>query len=404
MLSIGKIGMNSMELRLNKKNINMEMIVKLLFYLALLLELIIVIVDKSDYINPIEGQLFRITFLLAAGKLILTKYSLKEWLCIAAFGLLGVVSYKVTGRNEILRIVVFIAACKNIELRKMFSFVFYITLGGCLLLMVLSLTGIYGNLYLEADFGRGIFERRYCIGMGHPNALHCMFFMLTLLGLYLYEKRMKWYQFLIVFLLNFSLFLLTDSKTGMLITTAAVGLTVIFHYCQPMKDWKWIYLAGILLFLSCVLLSIAASHYGLTKPFLQKMDFLLNGRILDLYWGSQAHEGTTAWWSLFSAERNTYYFDMGYVRVFYWYGIIPAVIYFLLNMILIWECYKKRDYMGLVIMTVLAVYTIVEAHIISVYIGRNYILLLLGAYWNDMLCVKNETKEAYLWKGYQLLS
>lgn len=33
-----------------------------LFYLSITLELIIVIVDKSNYTNPIEGQLFRITF------------------------------------------------------------------------------------------------------------------------------------------------------------------------------------------------------------------------------------------------------------------------------------------------------------------------------------------------------
>ena len=39
------------------------------FWLAFVTELVIVMVDKSAYINPIEGQLFRITFLLCCIKI-----------------------------------------------------------------------------------------------------------------------------------------------------------------------------------------------------------------------------------------------------------------------------------------------------------------------------------------------
>lgn len=42
---------------------------RLLFYIGLTIELLMVIVDKSNYINPIEGYLFRVTFLLFAAKL-----------------------------------------------------------------------------------------------------------------------------------------------------------------------------------------------------------------------------------------------------------------------------------------------------------------------------------------------
>lgn len=383
----------------NKDNIGI-----LFFYAALALEILIVIVDKSDYINPIEGQLFRLTFLLAAGKVLFTRYSLKEWMWIAVFFLLGFISYRSTGRNEILRIVVFIAACKGVDLKKMAGFVFYTTLGGCLLLMLMSITGIYGNLSITANFGRDIIETRYCLGLGHPNALHCMFFMLVILGLYLYADRMKWYHFLAVLLLNLGLYMLTDSRTGMLITMTFIVMVVVFHYFPAAGRWRWVYIAGIVLFLTCLLLSAAASKYGLENPFLARLDDFLNGRILDLYWGSDNHEGTMVHWSLFSDAGNTYYFDMGFVRVFYWYGIIPAVIYFILNMMLIWQCYRKKDPVGLAMMIVLAIYTVVEAHIISVYIGRNYILLLLGAWWSDMLYAGNKEKEEYLWTGYRLFS
>lgn len=55
------------------------------FYAGLVLELLIVIIDKSAYINPVEGQLFRITFILFLIKVCCTKFSLKEWLLAARF-------------------------------------------------------------------------------------------------------------------------------------------------------------------------------------------------------------------------------------------------------------------------------------------------------------------------------
>ena len=191
-------------------------------------------------------------------------------------------------------------------------------------------------------------------------------------------------------------------RSGMLITMLTVIMAGLFHIAPKLKNFKSIYIIGIIIFISCLLLSIAASKYGLTVPILEKLDKFLNGRILDLYWGSVNHEGTVAHWSLFSEARNTYYFDMGFVRVFYWYGIIPAITYFLLNILLIWECYKKRDTMGLTMLVVLGIYTVVEAHIISVYIGRNYILLLLGAYWIDIFRTRS-SKEEYLFRSYKLL-
>ena len=102
----------------------------LLLYLSITLEIIIVIVDKSNYTNPIEGQLFRVTFLLATGKILCTKYSIKEWAVLGLFGILGVVSYKATGRNEILRIVAFIGACKGTDVKKLLKYVFYTTMAG----------------------------------------------------------------------------------------------------------------------------------------------------------------------------------------------------------------------------------------------------------------------------------
>ena len=65
---------------------------QLLFYVALTIELGMVIIDKSNYINPIEGTLFRITFVLFALKLFSTEYTRKEWALIVFFEMFGIIS------------------------------------------------------------------------------------------------------------------------------------------------------------------------------------------------------------------------------------------------------------------------------------------------------------------------
>lgn len=382
----------------------------LLFYAGLTMELLVVIVDKSNYTNPIEGYLFRITFLLFAAKILLTKYDLKEWAVIFVFEAVGLISYRITGANDIIRIVTFVAACKNIPLRQMLQYVFYVTLAGCLVIVLLSVTGIYGDISLTQAYGResaeetryigeaAAEETRYTLGMGHPNALSCMFLMLTALGVYVWFDRMKWYLYLFLMLLNVGVYLLSGSKTSMIITTAFIVGAFVMSVSKKLREKKWIYLCGFLLFGLCIGFSVDAAvcaqrvrdaqwnEFFYENPrdnahivALGKIDRFLSGRIVTLTDSAQNH-GMIQTWSLFSKEDNMgYYFDMGWVKLFYRYGVIPGVLYVAACLALLWQFYKKRDACGLVLFVAFAVYTVVEAHLISVYIGRNYLLMMMGS-------------------------
>ena len=57
-------------------------------------------------------------------------------------------------------------------------------------------------------------------------------------------------------------------------------------------------------------------------------------------------------------------------------------------------CIQKKRYMELSMAVSFAVYTLVEAHAVSVYIGRNYVLFLLGGMWSSLLCRKKAGKES----------
>ena len=379
---------------------------QILFYIGLVLELLIVFADKSAYINPWEGQLFRITFLLFLGKICLTSFSFREWLWILFFLIIAGTCYLFSGRDEAVRLVVFCASFKNVDLRKSLQLAFFVTLSGCLLLVLLALTGIFGQMYIVDAGDRGI---RYTFGLGHPNAFFCMFWVLVTLGIYLYWRKMKLWMYGLLLAAGLILFLPTDSRTGVLILVFTLAFSLFLTYGRKARDSKWLYIAGILLFFGCVGLSIWIACYEPYEGPFYPYDRFFTGRITSMN-TLEGGGGILRNWRLFSRPENIKYFDMGYVRLFYWYGIIPGALYVLLYAMLMWQCYKKKNYMGFMMVLSFALYTMLEAHFISVYLGRNYALFLLGAYWSDMLCFRKppaegmqDIQEEYWWQSWRFL-
>ena len=369
------------------------------FYLAVMIEIMLVLLDKSEFLYPFEGWTFRITFLLCFIKFLCaectSEYTIRDNIGIAVLLILGTISYYATGRNEILRIVLFLASCKGEDMIRCLKMVFWITLTGCVGIILLSITGIYGAAALAQDFGRGGVEIRYVLGMGHPNALQCMVWMTSSLGMYLYHTKWKWFHYLVVWILNLLFFFLTDSKTSMAIVTAAVVLFLIADHLHAKWGKRLFSAANIAAVAGSIGLSFFAAKDAMSlfkyywgAPLTRKvqiylfLDKLLTGRIHSLV-DTTYKEGTISTWSMFSSPHNTYYFDMGWVRLFYWYGIIPGIIVVACLFLLLGYFYKRDRLAEMILFSTYSVYTIVEAHIVSVYIGRNYLLFIAGMYlWN----------------------
>ena len=368
------------------------------FYLGLLIEIGIVLWDKSTFINPYEGRLFRVTFLLFGTALLMTHYSKKEWLTIVLFAILGTVSYLVTGRNEILRIVVFLAACKDMNMKQVMKTLFWVTLAGCLVIATASLIGIFGEISVTQTYeAAGTPDTRFTLGFGHPNTLYCMVWVLMLLGMYVYPEKMKWYTYLCLAAGCLGMFFLTKTATGILIALFSLVLAAMFQYLPKMKESKVIQGLSLAGYAFCIIVSVLGAananrvlnyNWGLDTSrkaqFYVYLDKILTGRLLTLA-STEISDGTLQTWRIFAKPDTTYYFDLGWVRLFYWYGIIPAVIFILVLLYLLYFCFKKKDDMAVVMILSITIYTVVEAHFVSVYIARNYLLFLLGMYWYQMI-------------------
>ncbi len=68
-----------------------------------------------------------------------------------------------------------------------------------------------------------------------------------------------------------------------------------------------------------------------------------------------------------------------------------------MNLYLIYQSFRKQDYTIVVIVAGYTLFTIMEAHLISFYILRNYLFILMGFYWYQPFA-KQDRFEGYFWQ------
>lgn len=376
----------------------------ILFYIALFIELVLMIVEKSELSVPHESYIFRLTFLITLVAVAIMPHSRKEYFLMGLVIMFTFACYRLSGKNELLRFAVFVMAGKNIDLGKTMKAMFYALASGFGVIFLFALTGIMGQITMVTDYGRGSEEElRYVLGFGHPNTLWGCAFALMMLWLWVYGSRAKLRHFGVFALSNVLLYKLTVSRTAFMIGMFSFALALVVRYIPNLACKKWPYMLSVLVTpIFCTGFSVWAASVS-QVPRYEKMhrgydiitaiDELLNNRIHNLYRANNRHAGSIETWKLFSDRVSEEYFDMGWVRLFYWYGIIPTIIICLLVVVLIYACYRQKDLWTLVLILSLSIYTIIEATFVSVYIGRNFLLPVLSVYLGYLLERKKNVSE-----------
>ena len=73
-----------------------------------------------------------------------------------------------------------------------------------------------------------------------------------------------------------------------------------------------------------------------------------------------------------------------------------------MNAYLLYQSHREKDYVMLVMIVTFSVYSLMEAHFISVYLLRNYLLVMMGYYWYQPFVAKYRF-EGYFWQVRGLL-
>lgn len=376
--------------------LNREKIAYLIFYAGITLELLLVLYDKSELHSLNRSMWFRVTFLLFVTKVMMTKYTIKEWCWMIGLGVVGLIAYLSGGRNDMLRLVVMCAAFKDLDYKKVMKYVFYVMLSGCLLIIFLAVTGIFGEISMTAGFRQHVVQTRYCFGFGHPNQMHCMFFVVATLGVYVFWDKMNWIWFCSLMAANMILYLFTDSRGGVIGMSCTFLVSMLLKYVRRVRESKAAYVFVSICLILVGIFSVATAFFGIYYhdnydylwanenflKFFQLDDKFLSCRLWYCY-GLLSRDARN--FSLFAKPTNVDYMDMGFYKLFYWYGYIPAILFLVANILLLRYAFKKKEENILMMVACFSAYTFLEAHLISDYLGRNYLFLIMGGVWSQVL-------------------
>ena len=381
--------------------------VNILFYLALTIELVLMIVEKSELSFGYESYVFRFTFFLTLVAVLLTKRDKKEWLIVAAVTVFTAICYYLSGKNDLLRIAFFMMAARDVDLNKAMKYSFFVSLSGFTVIALLSVAGILGDVVQVADYGRGIAdETRLVLGFGHPNTLFGCVYVLVLMWIWIYGEKAQLLWHVVVAVISFVFAASTRTRTGIAVLAMTLVLEVIIRLFPRLKEIKALYvLTGIVTPVFCIVSAavcayLAEAVYTMgTKNdpkwgWFWKLEAMFNNRVSNLYYGVPNQGGILRSWKLFAERNADGYFDMGWVRLFYWYGIIPTALIAVTVILLIYVCCKKRDLWTLLIILSVSVYTIIEATFVSRYIGRGFYLVIAGSYLGYLFKGKTDDSKA----------
>ncbi|MBR5359736.1 MAG: hypothetical protein IK123_02500, partial [Lachnospiraceae bacterium] len=372
---------------------------RVFFYIALFFEIVIFTLDRADWINPYQSMMFRVTFVLFLVKCICTRYSQKEWVFIILTAAFCILAYSVSIRDEIIRAMVFVIAMKDIDVKRALKFNYILTMAGMILLALLAVFGVMGEIVSPFGYREKADMFMLSLGLGSSNTLGIQIWLFVALGIYLYHQRMSYLDYVLVGFGGVAVYLMTHCRMAVLMIFFSMFCGLVFKRFPDLASKLSVYVTGIIITLACLFFSVYAAAVstwwdGQTE-FQKKLNILTTGRIMSIY-PFENGGGVLSNWKLFSDPTFDGLFDMGIVRLFWWYGILPGALAFLAVILLyIWQ-YKHKDHAGFVLTLSVIIFSVLEAHFISPFISRAYVLFLIGGMWYKCLEPSKETHKRHI--------
>ena len=293
-------------------------------------------------IGPGSRTLRLIAMWLLFIKVLMTRYTRKEFALLAPIAALALYNYTAAGNTFCIYTILLIAASKNIDYKILFKTLFYSTLSSVLFIALLSFGDIGGPVKQVEDFGRGAIETRYCFGLHHPNIWHQAIARCIVFGCIGYYQKLNILHLFILFVFNYFVYTLSVSRTGLLAVWIFLILIVFYKYLSKLMHT---------LFLKICAVTGMLGVYGLYVYFTVKltgeyhyMAEMFNWKVTTGRLRQSVNYLSENAIKLFSSRfpDDGTLFDCGFFRLFYEGGYLWAGLFFIAFFTLILLAMKKN--------------------------------------------------------------
>lgn len=245
---------------------------------------------------------------------------------------------------------------------------------------------------------------RYSFGFKYStySAIYCWY--LTVLYLYVRKSNLKWWEYLGLIIINYILYVFTDSRNELICSLAIILIVFIYNKFKLQIFKKLIKFASKYSMIIFTVISLyIAFEYSSNNEFLYKINAMLSGRFRLAYDGMQSIGitlfGTKIEWIglslIYSGEylqSQFNYVDISYLNILYNYGVIALIIilYAFYKMTKI-QIKNNNEYLCCFI-AIIAVHSFIDPQLFQI-VYNIFILLFVDLIVNSKKKGKNLEKE-----------
>ena len=294
-------------------------------------------------IGPGSRTLRLIAMWLLLAKVLLTRYTKKEFFILAPITVLALYNYTVSGNIYCVHTILVIACMKDVDYAVLFKTLFYSTLSAVVFVGILSFWEIGSPTQITQDFGRGLVETRYCFGLYHPNIWHQTIGRCIIFACIGYYKQLNIVHLLILFVFNYFIYTLSISRTGLIAVSIILILLIFYKYLGKFMHTLFVKLCAIAGMLGVYglyiyyTIKLAVEEYHLNAELFNWK--VATGRLRQALNFLETHPI-----QIFSSRfpNDGTLFDCGFFRLFYECGYLWAGLFFIAFFALVLLAMKKN--------------------------------------------------------------
>ena len=376
--------------KLNKK----ESVFFSCYFLYLLISILYTSMFSVYILSIYKYLLWGTVSVLIINEIARGKYSIKALIIAVLIAALALfVSWSVDGSVFILCLLAFIWTSRNIDFDKIAGYT--IAFSSIIMLFVIfsSLVGIIENYHMIVDD-----RLRYFLGFRYELYLPTYMFNLSALYVYIHRKKIGAISLFIILILNTVVYLVTNSRLSyimvllLLLTTFLLKVFPVF-VANRKFPFRVMVVSYVIWFIISIYLTIS---YNRSVSWMNELDLFLSHRIVLgqrglLLYGVHLF-GQTIEWVGMGLDSSTHiingtynYVDCLYIKMLIQYGIIFSIFYIALHTFTAYQCYKRKQYFLLIILSFLSA---------SVFIEDLSLLLHYNTFWFAVgMVLRNSVRE-----------
>ena len=226
---------------------------------------------------------------------------------------------------------------------------------------------------------------RHILGFNWITVAPILFFFICLLYIYIRSEKFKWYEAIVLELINYYFYHMTNTRMTFLLCS----VVIIFFTVQSLwkgffgylKKLNWVY---FIIPIVLVIVSIVAAYfYNPDNSIFLKANSILSGRLQlghdALHYYKFPLFGQVIIWNGFGLLNdgivdNYNYVDCSYLQIGMWYGAFVLILLIAIYMYGIYKSIKANNYWAVFVFLFVLVHSMTEPHLINVAV--NAIVLL----------------------------